>query len=639
MDTEEPGSAQPKLESAIDGLAGVKEESVAYVEALNNLGVVWCNRGEAEKALERLEKAREAHAAITAEQQQASSPPDEGVALRLEDARTLSTFYLAQVYGNLGRTQEAASHCHETMRRQLLRRGVSKEADLAARAAALAVGGAGADLAYGSETKSEFAFDAQEWARNACDLSKYYSTIHRLDIAEHCLHAAEAVLAAGRRKDAEKRAKAAAAKKKAEEEAAAAAKAKEESVDVSDGTAAAAAVEKAGIGEDGDGPPLITKEKVKVDAKGDNTNRIFLNGTADDKAEAERVAANEAKESANAASRSMTEDEAEQAALVDLAWARLWLAALKRAAELKVETAESYSGPSSQEKDGKALGPLSSLSFDALKLPAASKRLIDLKSHAKDFEGARELYKLGAARATRSKATLVLDGFVTMHFEVLEVECELYAQLAMWEGDMKRRHAMHKRRLELLQGPISELSEKAYAQLVRQGLFDCSTIASEMLEIKNAMVPQNAPTAMRQKKIEKDVQLAVDACTAFLSRFDTGEGGKPTGNQVEEAQERAYLQCHFHRARAYGRIETPDSLGKALNNYELIRDYLTKYKVEGMEQEMQASKEMAELLPHKIKNAMKAAQNPNFVAAGVHQNPNVVKDPAELAKIAKAMGQ
>ena len=60
MDTEEPGSAQPKLESAIDGLAGVKEESVAYVEALNNLGVVWCNRGEAEKALERLEKAREA---------------------------------------------------------------------------------------------------------------------------------------------------------------------------------------------------------------------------------------------------------------------------------------------------------------------------------------------------------------------------------------------------------------------------------------------------------------------------------------------------------------------------------------------------------------------------------------------------
>ena len=41
----------------------------------------------------------------------------------------------------------------------------------------------------------------------------------------------------------------------------------------------------------------------------------------------------------------------------------------------------------------------------------------------------------------------------------------------------------------------------------------------------------------------------------------------------------------------------------------------------------------------KIKNAMKAAQNPNFVAAGVHQNPNVVKDPTELAKIAKAMGQ
>ena len=43
---------------------------------------------------------------------------------------------------------------------------------------------------------------------------------------------------------------------------------------------------------------------------------------------------------------------------------------------------------------------------------------------------------------------------------------------------------MHRRRLALLQPPLAELNEKAYAQLVRQTLFDISTIACEALEIK-----------------------------------------------------------------------------------------------------------------------------------------------------------
>ena len=158
MDTEEQGSAQPKLESAIAGLEGVDAEAIAHIEALNNLGVVWCNRGEAQTALELLERAREAHTAVSAKQ---AAELDEGARLRLEDARTLSTFYLAQAYGGLGRRAEAASHCHETMRRQLERRSASESADAAARAAALAVGGAGAELAYGSESRSEFSFDPE----------------------------------------------------------------------------------------------------------------------------------------------------------------------------------------------------------------------------------------------------------------------------------------------------------------------------------------------------------------------------------------------------------------------------------------------------------------------------------------------
>ena len=62
-------------------------------------------------------------------------------------------------------------------------------------------------------------------------------------------------------------------------------------------------------------------------------------------------------------------------------------------------------------------------------------------------------------------------------------------------------------------------------------------------------------------------------------------------------------------ARALGKLESPASLGASLLAYEALGAYLAKHKVEGMDGEMQAAKEMAELLPHKIKRAMAAASS------------------------------
>ena len=301
----------------------------------------------------------------------------------------------------------------------------------------------------------------------------------------------------------------------------------------------------------------------------------------------------------------MTEDEAEQVALVDLAWARMWLAALKRAATLRLRDAgnddDDDAAAKESEAEGAALGPLSGLSFTPLQVPKPSGLLAELGQRVRDFDGARELFKLGSARAARAKATLVLDGFVTMHFEVLEVESDLYASLAMWETDHGRRLAMHKRRLGLLQPPLGELNEKAYAQLVRQGLFDCSTIACEMCEIKHQMVTAEAlPPPRRWKKLEPSVAAAVEACGQFLSRFNGADGAPPS--RVEEEQERAYIQCRFHLARAHGRIETPDGLVASLKYREIV-DYLKRNGVEGCEQEAAVCGEYIELLPMKIARA------------------------------------
>jgi hypothetical protein len=113
------------------------------------------------------------------------------------------------------------------------------------------------------------------------------------------------------------------------------------------------------------------------------------------------------------------------------------------------------------------------------------------------------------------------------------------------------------------------------------------------------------PPPRRHKRVEPAVQEAVEACTAFIVRFDLPEDDVPA-QKVEEDQERAYIQCHFNRARAYSKLDTVAMLGASLKEYELITAYLARNQVDSMQEELQVCKEMTTLLPHKIKNAMRA---------------------------------
>lgn len=95
--------------------------------------------------------------------------------------------------------------------------------------------------------------------------------------------------------------------------------------------------------------------------------------------------------------------------------------------------------------------------------------------------------------------------------------------LCAWEPDLARRLAIQKRRLALLE-PLDQLNEKAYNQIVRQGLFDRGTITAEMLEIKNTM-HAGEPAAKRSKRLAALVQATVTAYREFLKRFEAKDGG------------------------------------------------------------------------------------------------------------------
>ena len=83
------------------------------------------------------------------------------------------------------------------------------------------------------------------------------------------------------------------------------------------------------------------------------------------------------------------------------------------------------------------------------------------------------------------------------------------------------RDDAHLGRLALLQPNVKALAERAYAQLVRQGLFDCATISCEMLELRGQIV-EGEPPPRKVKKLEPAVQLAVECTIATCVHVSTG---------------------------------------------------------------------------------------------------------------------
>ena len=173
INAEEPGRGEAQLESCLrqlDGLAEKVKTACVSVQALNQLGVLWGNRGEQQKALECLLKAKavyESHVAlpppITDIQWLLGEEPSEEERERVfEGHHTLTLFYLAQVYGNLQQPKISAQYCRTTLSRQL--------------------------------ESGRGGYDPLEWALNCATLSQCYMTSEDYPQSRHCLAAATHVL-------------------------------------------------------------------------------------------------------------------------------------------------------------------------------------------------------------------------------------------------------------------------------------------------------------------------------------------------------------------------------------------------------------------------------------------------------------
>ncbi|XP_013183120.2 KIF-binding protein [Amyelois transitella] len=131
METEDFASSEKVLTEA-EGLliehSSKPEIVTTLINVYNNLGILWSNRDEPEKAKSFLLKAKELYETFKCTLQM-PLPIDHMVSnsgeavvgdfMLLEKAHTLTLYYLAQVYGSLKENLKSAIYCHVTLRRQL----------------------------------------------------------------------------------------------------------------------------------------------------------------------------------------------------------------------------------------------------------------------------------------------------------------------------------------------------------------------------------------------------------------------------------------------------------------------------------------------------------------------------------------
>ena len=171
LNTEEMSRGEELMETClreVEGLPSKVKTASISVEVYNQLGILWGNWGEQQKALEFLLKAKavyESHIAlpppITTSQWLAGREESEEVREKeFEALHTHTLFYLAQVFGHLNQPKQSALYCQQTLCRQM-------------------------------ETRE---YDSVEWSVSCATLSQYHINTGNYRQARHCLAAASHVL-------------------------------------------------------------------------------------------------------------------------------------------------------------------------------------------------------------------------------------------------------------------------------------------------------------------------------------------------------------------------------------------------------------------------------------------------------------
>lgn len=244
--------------------------------------------------------------------------------------------------------------------------------------------------------------------------------------------------------------------------------------------------------------------------------------------------------------------------------------------------------------------------FFKLELTSIEDQISD--EFARDFEEARKIFLQVQKWITEAKQFYLLDGHCTDHVELIQDHSKLFKLLAFFDLDFERQCKMHKRRVDMLQDILKDLSQQYYLLVCRQLMYEIAETYSTMLDLKLAVIEDTgiAPNPHGVKKINTLTEQSIGMYTRYIDTLRTPEKTLP--DQFSSDDERPALVAYFCMGRLHGKFlgfepgQKLENMKRSRDCYKFLVDYCDKNE-SGKERvitEYEICSEMVTLMPYKM---------------------------------------
>ena len=119
--------------------------------------------------------------------------------------------------------------------------------------------------------------------------------------------------------------------------------------------------------------------------------------------------------------------------------------------------------------------------------------------HLKDYQDAVHIFKLGNTQVQKALAYFVIDGYVTEHVKLRQIQSKLYKQLLRLEQNKDRVVSINQRRLDILEPLNKDLNPSAYVVFLQEISVELSEIYVQLFDLKNDEITSGAAKRTKAK--------------------------------------------------------------------------------------------------------------------------------------------
>lgn len=248
-----------------------------------------------------------------------------------------------------------------------------------------------------------------------------------------------------------------------------------------------------------------------------------------------------------------------------------------------------------------------------LEVTSAEEQITD--KYLCQFEEARAVFRNVQDWLCIAKEFYVLDGHCTDYVEIIQDYSTAFKHLAFYELDMGRQCKMHKRRIDMLQDLLGQLSTQFYMMICRQIMFEIAETYSSMLDLKLAIIEQEetSPSPHAVKKVNALSQQSISHFQTYINTLKNAQKELP--DKYAEEDERPALIAYFHMGRLFSKLfqsEPSQQLESTKNSFDMY-SYIVTYCQKNpsarvkVATEVEVIEELLQLLPHKMEKLRQRA--------------------------------